>query len=403
MTSPKKKTKLKEPVRVRTKKLADGSESFYLDIYVNGKRSYEFLKLYLLPEVSAKVKEQNRATRAAVEAIKSQRIIDITNGKAGIRRNAGWQKLLLTDWLDKFKAAQERKGIRNIALLGSVIKVVTLYGKKTRMGDIDKKWALGFIDWLQNSYNRQNKVSEGIRNSAYAPKEGRISQGTAVSYISQLSIALNAAVRAEVLGENPFMLLSAAERVKKPESQRQFLTIEELKKITATDCYNPVVKQAYLFSCYCGLRMSDIYALKWKDVQMNDGGYLLSVVMKKTSTPVYIPLSNNALAWLPERNEDENSPIFSGLPSLMTINKFLKVWAKSAGIDKHLTFHTSRHTFGTLMMTVGADLYTTCKLMGHSDVRTTQIYAKIVDSKKIEAVNLVDKMFEKRNEKEEND
>lgn len=80
MTSPKKKTKLKEPVRVRTKKLADGSESFYLDIYVNGKRSYEFLKLYLLPEVSAKVKEQNRATRAAVEAIKSQRIIDITNG-----------------------------------------------------------------------------------------------------------------------------------------------------------------------------------------------------------------------------------------------------------------------------------------------------------------------------------
>ncbi len=149
--------------------------------------------------------------------------------------------------------------------------------------------------------------------------------------------------------------------------------------------------------------MSDIYALKWKDVQMNDGRYLLSVVMKKTSTPVYIPLSNNALAWLPERNEDENSPVFSGLPSLMTINKILKVWAKSAGIDKHMTYHTSRHTFGTLMMTVGADLYTTCKLMGHSDVRTTQIYAKIVDSKKIEAVNLVDKMFEKRNEKEEND
>lgn len=118
MTSPKKKTtKLKEPVRVRTKKLADGSESFYLDIYVDGKRSYEFLKLYLLPEVNQKVKEQNRATRAAVEAIKSQRIIEITNGKAGIKRASGWQKLLLTDWLDRFKAAQERKGVRNIALL----------------------------------------------------------------------------------------------------------------------------------------------------------------------------------------------------------------------------------------------------------------------------------------------
>lgn len=404
MASPKKKTtKLKEPVRVRTKKLADGSESFYLDIYVDGKRSYEFLKLYLLPEVSQKVKEQNKATRAAVEAIKSQRIIEITNGKAGIKRASGWQKLLLSDWLEKFKVVQERKGVRNIALLGCVIKVVAVYGKKTRMGDIDKKWALGFIDWLQNTYTRRNKVSNGVKNSVCAPKEGRVSQGTAVSYVSQLSIALNAAVRAEVLGENPFMLLSAAERIKTPESQRQFLTIEELKKMTATDCPSRIVKQAYMFSCYCGLRVSDIYALKWKDVQMNDGRYLLSVVMKKTSTPIYIPLSNNALAWLPERSNDENAPVFAGLPTLQTINKVLKAWAKSAGIDKHITYHTSRHTFGTLMMTVGADLYTTCKLMGHSDVRTTQIYAKIVDSKKIEAVNLVDRMFEKRERQDSSD
>lgn len=62
--------------------------------------------------------------------------------------------------------------------------------------------------------------------------------------------------------------------------------------------------------------------------------------------------------------------------------------------------HTSRHTFGTMMMTVGADLYTTCKLMGHADVRTTQIYAKIVDSKKIEAVDMVDKMFEQEEAKD---
>ena len=394
MTSPKKKTaKLKEPVRVRTKKLADGSESFYLDIYVDGKRSYEFLKLYLLPEVSAKVKEQNRATRAAVEAIKSQRIIDITNGKAGIKRTSGWQRLLLTDWLDRHVANQERKGIRNIGTLKSVVRIVTAYAKKTRMGDIDKKWSLGFIDWLQNTYIPV--ISKDKDNK-------HLSSGTAATYVSQLSAALNAAVRAELLGENPFTLLSASEKIKKPESQRQFLTIEEIKMMIAAECSNLTVKQAYLFSCYCGLRISDIYALRWKDVRMNDGRYMLSVVMKKTATPIYIPLSANALAWMPERTDDE-SCVFAGLPTEPTVNKILGMWAKSAGIDKHLTFHTSRHTFGTLMMTVGADLYTTCKLMGHSDVRTTQIYAKIVDSKKIEAVNLVDKMFEKRNEKEEND
>ena len=124
-----KKTKLKEPVKVRTKKLADGSESYYLDIYVNGKRSYEFLKMYHLPEVNARVREQNRATREAVEAIKSQRIIEITNSKAGIKSKSAWQKLTLADWLEKFYAIQERKGIKRVEKLGSIIKIINQYGK----------------------------------------------------------------------------------------------------------------------------------------------------------------------------------------------------------------------------------------------------------------------------------
>ena len=93
-------------------------------------------------------------------------------------------------------------------------------------------------------------------------------------------------------------------------------------------------------------------------------------------------------------NESETL-VFAELPSRPTTNKILKQWVEKAGIDKKITYHTSRHTFGTMMMTVGADLYTTCKLMGHADVRTTQIYAKIVDSKKIEAVDMVDRMFER--------
>lgn len=389
MDSPKNKStrKLKEPVRVRTKKLSDGSESFYLDIYVNGKRSYEFLKMYLLPEVNAKVKEQNRATRAAVETIKSQRIIDITNSKAGIKRKTGWQRLLLSDWLATYLANQERKGIRNISGLKSVIRIVSQYGKKsrTRMGDIDKKWALEFIDWLTHDYAKEKN---GEQKSA-------LSKGSAAYYTSQLTAALNAAVRAEMLGENPFMLLSSDEKIKKPESNRQFLTIEEVRKLIATGCRLAIVKQAYLFSCYCALRISDIRNLRWRNLICNDGSYMLSIVMKKTSAPIYVPLSKNAMLWLPERSsKDEDALIFDGLPSLVTVNKVLKGWVKDAGIEKRITYHTSRHTFGTMMMTVGADLYTTSKLMGHADVRTTQIYAKIVDSKKIEAVNMVDRMFE---------
>ena len=89
----------------------------------------------------------------------------------------------------------------------------------------------------------------------------------------------------------------------------------------------------------------------------------------------------------------ESGYIVSDLPSPTYINVILKPWAKAAGIDKHFTFHTARHTFATMMLTLGADLYTTSKLLGHSDVQVTQVYAKIVNRKKDEAVNLVNGLF----------
>ena len=78
----------KEPVRVRYKTLSDGSQSVYLDIYRDGKRQYEFLKLYLIPETNAAAKAQNKATLAAVNTIKSQRIIELTNGVAGLKNTS---------------------------------------------------------------------------------------------------------------------------------------------------------------------------------------------------------------------------------------------------------------------------------------------------------------------------
>ena len=146
---------------------------------------------------------------------------------------------------------------------------------------------------------------------------------------------------------------------------------------TASECRNKTVKQAYLFSCYCGLRLSDMETLCWKDIICNDGRYMIGKVQQKTSTPIYTPLSQSAVKWMPERKADDSDEtlVFATLPSRMTTNKILRQWVEKAGIDKKITYHTSRHTFGTMMMTVGADLYTTCKLMGHADVRTTQIYA----------------------------
>lgn len=381
MATLKKKTKLKEPVKVRTKRLADGSESFYLDIYVDGKRHYEFLKMYLLPEINAGVKEQNRATLAAVETIKSKRIIEITNDKAGLKKTSVRSKMLLSDWLETYISEQERKGARGLKLIKSVRLILSTYDSKTKMGEISKDWCLRFIDWLQYSYKTR-------WNNPLSPK-------SAADYVGYFSTALNAAVRAEVIPENPIMALTPEERIKVPESKREYLTIDEIKALIETECPRKDVKQAYLFSCYCGLRLSDVYALQWKDIILDGEQYRVSIVMQKTTTPIYLPLSKHAMHWLPERNNAEDGArIFARLPAEPNINKVLAKWVAAAGINKKITYHTSRHSFATMMLTLGADLYTTSKLLGHANVKTTQIYAKIVDSKKVKAVNLVDSVFD---------
>ena len=137
--------------------------------------------------------------------------------------------------------------------------------------------------------------------------------------------------------------------------------------------------------------MGDVTDLRWSDISVNGGRHFVSVVMQKNSKPISLPLPAKALSWLPERGEPESS-VFS-LPSRTNLRKHLQKWAEQAGLERHLHFHLSRHTYGTMLITAGVDLYTASKMMGHADVRPTQVYAKIVDKKKEEAVSLIDKVF----------
>ena len=114
--------------------------------------------------------------------------------------------------------------------------------------------------------------------------------------------------------------------------------------------------------------------------------------MQKTQKIVNVPLSNEALRCL-EKKEDPNELLFVLPTSDATINYHIKKWMKKADINKKISFHCSRHTFATMMITLGADIFTTSKLLGHANITTTQIYSKIIDKKKVEAVNLVDNLF----------
>ena len=370
----------KEPVRLREKALANGVRSLYLDIYVNGKRSYEFLKLYLIPENNPQAKVQNDNTIRAANTIKFNRILEITNNKAGLKNTSIRAKMLLKDWMENFRKAQEQKGVKDQKLIHNTIHALTAYNINVAMRDVNIEYIVGLTNFLRNEYR--------------SPRGKKLKDYSVINYLGCLRNALNMAVREDVIADNPIMKLSTQDKVKAPESQREFLTIEEVQKLEATDSPYPHIKQAFLFACYTGLRCSDVRSITWGKIVKDGEKFRLHTVMFKTKRPFYIPLSKKAMQWMPDRgNKTDNDLIFERIPVQVNTKLYLQPWLDKAGITKPITFHCSRHTFGTMMLTLGADIYTTSKLLGHTKVEVTQIYAKIINKKKDDAVSLIDQAF----------
>ena len=130
-------------------------------------------------------------------------------------------------------------------------------------------------------------------------------------------------------------------------------------------------------------------SLVWGDVECREDRLFIVKQMVKTKHSITIPLSDDALKWMPTRGDAEDSDLVFDLPNYFSINYILQQWGKAAGVEKKVSFHLSRHTFATSLLTKGADIYTTSKLLGHQNLRTTQIYADVVDSKKKSAVDLL--------------
>lgn len=392
MARPKKQTRAKEPVRLRFKELSDGNKSIYLDIYREGKRSYEFLKLYLVPEKSPIAKVQNEQVMAAANAIKSQRIIELSNNAAGIKVDATKTKILLCDWLQICKEQKRKKFTAGtVANTQALIKNLAEYGDRIPMRNIDKDYCIGFIEFLRNY---RIKLKSDPKTGEKRPGKP-LSAFTINARFELLTAVLNAAVREGIMAVNPISKIEKTEKTRRPESTRTFLTIDEVKKLIETPAERDDIKRAFLFSCFCGLRWSDVKQLTWADIEENNGRYYANIIMQKTKEPLYLPLGQQALSFLPERKNGDNmhTPIFNDIRLNSVTNKYLKKWCESAGINKTVTFHVARHTFATTSLTLGADLYTTSKLLGHTNISITQVYAKIVNEKKNEAVDLFDRVF----------
>lgn len=373
--------KSKEPIRLRRRKLKNGSQSLYLDIYFEGKRSYEYLKLYLQPGTSAEVRAKNRETLLLAEAVRARRIVEMQNGRFAFKKPA-YGKLKFFDYytaIAKSRMAQDPKGC-----WFSNLKHMQRYetNHNIPLKDIDAKWCEGYKEYLLTKAT--------CFGSRFAKSYGDrpLAQNSAQTYFRKLRACLNQAYREGIIEENP---ISRVESIKAREGTRMYLTIEELRVLASTPCRYPDIKRSFLFSCLTGLRKSDIEKLTWGEIHQQGDFKRIIFTQKKTGGIEYLDISPEAEKLLGERGKDCDY-VFPYMHSISLIEDTLKAWTAAAGIKKHITFHCGRHTFATLMLDLGADLFTVSKLLGHRDVKTTQIYAKILDKNKQDAVMKIPKI-----------
>lgn len=180
-----------------------------------------------------------------------------------------------------------------------------------------------------------------------------------------------------LISENPFNKV----RIGQVYTRRGFLTTSELKKLYLnyqdqrrflTETEQDVMR-AFLFSCFTGLRYSDLHSLDASEIF----DYKIRKQMHKTGDPVYVPIPLQARLLLPENLK--SGPVFRVVEN-SHFNRTLRSAAKKLGYYKHVHCHLARHTFATTCITLGIPLPATSKLLGHRKLETTLIYAKFVDT-----------------------
>jgi integrase len=350
--------------------------SLYLDYYQNGKRTYEYLKLYLYvkPEDGNLTREQARQNKdilALAESIEAKRKLEIKNNDYGFAD----QSKLKADFLEYMKGLAEKRmdSSGNYGNWSACIKHLTAYKPRGISFDrVDKDFVQGFKDYLD--YDAKTKSKKGL------------SQNSKYSYYNKFCAALKQAVKDGILRSNP---AEQVNRFKQAESQREFLTFEELKALATTPAEDERLKKAFIFSCLTGLRWGDATSLTWGQIQYTkETGHFIRFRQEKTEGAETLPIADDAMAIIGEPGEPTHK-VFRGLKYHHWDRHSTYRWITAAGITKHITYHCSRHTFATLQLTLGTDMYTVSKMLGHKNITTTQIYAKIIDKKKVDAVNRI--------------
>jgi integrase len=376
-------------VKLRQKEISDNRHSFYLDFYPpitnhkTGKPTRrEFLGLYLYDKPkNSSDKQHNNETKQLAEQIRQKR--DNHINKPEIYTGYEKEQLRIKElgemsFIQFFKKLTDKRKASNHDNWNCTYNYLVAFARgDLKFENMTEKLCKEFHEYL-------------ISTKSIRSEKTTLSQNSASSYFNKFKAALKEAYKDGYLQTD---LNSKVKSIKLVETQRNFLTLEEVNSLVKTDCNNPTLKRAALFSALTGLRFSDIAKLTWQELEYIEGnGYFIQFKQKKTKGVEMMPISDQAYGLLGERMA-ALTKVFQEFKYSDTTNKHFQKWIDAAGITKDITFHCFRHTYATLQLSKGTDIYTVSKMLGHRELKTTQVYAKIIDKTKREAANKIELDF----------
>lgn len=377
-------------VKLRKRKISAGRLSLYLDFYppiphpkTGTPTRREFLGLYIFEKPKTPFdKQHNTETLKIAESIRQKRENFLNKPEIYSeyeREQLHKKELGEQNFIEYFrKLANKRKASNYDNWISALNYIEAFTNGMLRFADLNEKFLEDFKEFLLTTKSKKSEKTT-------------LSQNSAVSYFNKVKAALKQAYKDGILQTD---LNAKISPIKPTETNREYLTHDELNRLAKTPCSNDLLKRAALFSALTGLRFSDIQKMVWGELEYIEGqGYYLNFRQKKTKNVEVLPISEQAYGITKGKKNPndmpQDKPVFDGLKYSAYYNKHLSQWIEAAGITKNITFHCFRHTFATLQLFNGTDIYTVSKMLGHKDLKTTQVYAKIVDEAKRKAANKI--------------
>lgn len=385
-------------VEIKERKLTAGNRSLYLEYYEKGFRKKENLHLYLVPDDAPNARRINGQTYNKAREIQAQRILNppsFDSKKKKPEENGRAKTMTWLQWCDDYiqSAIDGENCKKMIQHKGVVRKRIAAYLKQIRkpdilLKDVGRDMISGLFKYMRDDYRNPGQIkADG----------GKLADFTLVLFEETVKAIFNKAVRDGLIPFNPIQDLAKEERFHVPDKHREYLTTDELKRFLAVETQTQAeqtVQKAFGFSGMTGLRLGDMQRLRWSDIKTVGEVQAVSIIQHKTKRLVTVPLNDLALSLLPPRPANgEDSIIFPLVKKPDNVAKYVRRIKEKAGIEKDLTYHSSRHSAATLAITAGAELYSVSKILGHGSIVSTQVYASVNMEKKVEAVNLANGIF----------